>query len=220
MYFHLGMQYPYSSNGNIIENSRSNTKSPNPENQMRTFKEGKTDISSKSDHTRETVKSDENSSNEAFPMSSIQMTQNQSSRCKICNFLIYYHKIDLNCYLNYKISHIYLKQTIGVGSNNGNVNHRQGDYTDIGSKALSHIPYQPMKNAASNKKMILEDQHSTRYDDASKILGIVPKICQSGISSNLNNGIVGDNTKSENPLTTFGNSNNRLHKGTNTVYEG
>ena len=77
------MQYPYSSNGNIVENSRSNTKSPNPENQMRTFKEGKTDISSKSDHTRETVKSDENSSNEAFPMSSIQMTQNQSSRCKI-----------------------------------------------------------------------------------------------------------------------------------------
>ena len=73
---------------------------------------------------------------------------------------------------------------------------------------------------AEDKKMILEDQHSTRYDDASKILGIVPKICQSGISSNLNNGIVGDNTKSENPLTTFGNSNNRLHKGTNTVYEG
>ena len=100
------------------------------------------------------------------------------------------------------------------------MNHRQGDYTDIGSKATSHIPYQPMKNAASNKKMILEDQHSTRYDDASKILGIVPKICQSGISSNLNNGIVGDNTKSENPLTTFGNSNNRLHKGTNMVYKG
>ena len=127
------------------------------------------------------------------------------------------YKIDLNCYLNYKVSHIYLKQTIGVGSNNGNVNHRQGDYTDIGSKATSHIPYQPMKNAASNKKMILEDQHSTRYDDASKILGNVPKICQSGISSNLNNGINGDNTKSENHLTTFGNSNNRLHKGTNTV---
>ena len=72
-------------------------------------------------------------------------------------FFIYYHKIDLNCYLSYKVSHIYLKQTIGVGSNNGNVNHRQGDYTDIGSKATSHIPYQPMKNAASNKKMILED---------------------------------------------------------------
>ena len=135
-------------------------------------------------------------------------------------FFIYYHKIDLNCYLNYKISHIYLKQTIGVGSNNGNVNHRQGDHTDIGSKATSHIPYQPMKNAASNKKMILEDQHSTRYDDASKMLGNVPKICQSGNSSNLNNGIVGDNTKSENQLTTFGNSNNRLHKGTNMVYKG
>ena len=212
------MQYPYSSNGNIVENSRSNTKSPNPENQMRTFKEDKTDIGSKSVRTRETVKSDENSSNEAFPLSSIQITQNQPSTCKINHVLLIITK--KNCYLNYKISHIYLKQTIGVGSNNGNVNHRQGDYTDIGSKATSHIPYQPMKNAASNKKMILEDQHSTRYDDASKMLGNVPKICQSGISSNLNNGIVGDNTKSENQLTTFGNSNNRLHKGTNMVYKG
>jgi hypothetical protein len=153
---------------------------------MRTFKEDKTDISSKSVRPRETVKSDENSSNDAFPMNSIQVTQNQPR----------------------------------VGSNNGNVNHRQGDYTDIGSKATSHIPYQTQKNAASNKKMILEDQHSTRYDDASKILGNVPKICQSGISSNLNNGINGDNTKSENHLTTFGNSNNRLHKGIHMVYKG
>ena len=80
------MQYPYSSNGNNVENSRSNTKSPNPENQMRTFKEDKTDVSSKSVRARETVKSDENSSNEAFPMSSIQITQNQPSRCKICHF--------------------------------------------------------------------------------------------------------------------------------------
>ena len=81
------MQYPYSSNGNNVENSRSNTKSPNPENQMRTFKEDKTDISSKSVRPRETVKSDENSSNEEFPMNSIQVTQNKPSRCKICQLL-------------------------------------------------------------------------------------------------------------------------------------
>ena len=81
------MQYPYSSNGNNVENSRSNTKSPNPENQMRTFKEDKTDISSKSVRPRETVKSDENSSNEEFPMNSIQVTQKEPSRCRICQLL-------------------------------------------------------------------------------------------------------------------------------------
>ena len=92
---------------------------------------------------------------------------------------------------------------IGVGSNTIIAHHRQGDYSDIGSKT-NHPAH--MINANNKKILNIQDQHN-RYDDNSKKLGSAPKLCQNGILSN-NNGI-GGNTKSENH-----------HYNTNRVSQG
>ena len=89
------------------------------------------------------------------------------------------------------------------------MHHRQGDYTDIGNKA-SHPSQQMNNNNTSNKKMLdtIPDQHSSRYDDISKKMGNTPKLCQNGMSSNVNG--ISSNSKRENHSY---NNNNRVSQG-------